>query len=1056
VDVFYHDGLSPGSQVWITDPALAWITVTIVSKKIHDRASKVYFIKRQGSDTKEEMDFAIYVYFPTNPQMVGDMTALYYIHEPGILANLRGRFLTQNLPYTSMASALIAVNPLHPCPEPQMEAYMDQPVNKVAPHPFAIAEAAYKSLSFSRINQSIVISGVSGAGKTETAKIILRYLASRSPETNSAALAATTSKSPFGSKPAASTTSASSSALLSKVEGLDAKLLDSSPLLESFGNAKTLRNNNSSRFGKFLKLCFSNGTPPPAGPSSLTTYAGSGGSGGSGGSAVPVAAAGPVGGAGSSGMTLIGALVETYLLEKNRVTTQGPGECNFHIFYQLLNSAKASNFYLGEGNKVFSILSEKSVFAFSQIKEAVGLPTIEAALLTVGLTPKQIEGIYRVISGVLHVSNICFEEFDNAEGTAARITAASAKHLKFTSDLWGVDINQLQNLLTKREMQTRGEAYLVQYTVKDAVFARDATAKSVYEGLFNFIVNAVNRSLVSLDADGKNPKIDLSAQYFVGVLDIFGFENFAVNGFEQLLINYANEALQNTFNQQLFEKELELFRTENIDFTVSECPNNHQCVMLIAGKNVSIFKMLDSVSRQPKPSDERFCEELHKAFVLDKVYFPGVHRKDMRSKFCVKHYAGEVAYSVGAAASASASGGDVAGASSSSSSWVSKNNDSIPDALAELFLASRLPEFSGLFGLADGSSGGGGGASSSAAGTPTPVRRKSVMMKPTIVALFSKSMDDLNALLQSTSCQFIRCIKPNEAMKAGEFNPNFVLEQVRSLGILQACEVLKVSLPTRVTYDQLRASLSDVIRKVQHLFSSDSEVVLIACLLRALNISPDSYRLGRTMAFFRPGQLANLEGALARGMSGGITGPGKEQAENDTIRRIEDLHALNQRAATVARKLESKVTEYHLKFSELDKKFDRLNNKAKNLPEVRSLDIPDYLIQKISLIESFLSSTQRKHGALNFKLLGATAVFDDEVKMHSMSEANAVELRRQARVCTAEVERVEQIINESRASYGQFNRSIQALEEECGGISAVFNETLEQNDALYEKIQDER
>jgi myosin heavy subunit len=620
----------------------------------------------------------------------------------------------------------------------------------------------------------------------------------------------------------------------------------------------------------------------------------------------------------------------------------------------------------------------------------------------------------------------------------------------------------------------------VQYTVKEANFARDATAKAVYEALFAYIVRAINRSLVLSDqAGGNNPVIDLQKQYFVGVLDIFGFENFAQNGFEQLLINYANEALQNTFNEQLFEKELELFRAENIDFTVSECPNNRQCVQLIASRNNGIFKTLDSVSRQPKPSDERFCEELHKAFCTEKAHFLPVHKKDMRSRFTIKHYAGEVTYTVAATSvtntanatpsaamistgkgtAAQAAAASAAAIAAQNSSWIVKNNDSIPDALVTLFGDSKLPEFRALAGINDevelstaasspASPAPGSGRSSIT--NAAPARRKSVMLKPTIVDIFSRSMDNLNTLLGSTTCQFVRCIKPNEAMVAGEFDNIYVMEQIRSLGILQACEVLKVSLPTRISYAQLKTSLAAVIRRVQHLFAGDNEVVLIACLLRAFNISTDLYRLGKSMVFFRPGQLARLESMLS------LTDATVGGQDGDVVARIEESHALNQKGLTLVRRAESNLEESGLIFTELEKKFDRLSSKSKNLPEVRSLDIPEDVVQKIGLIESFLTSAARKHQALCLRLAGLTSTVEDGVQMRGVNEAGKSELLRQNAVCRREVDVLAAVLDESRQGYQAFNDQIQVLEEQCGGISNLFLETIENNDALYEKIQDER
>eukprot|EP01032_Pedospumella_encystans_P004312 gene4312-5108_t len=190
-------------------------------------------------------------------------------------------------------------------------------------------------------------------------------------------------------------------------------------------------------------------------------------------------------------MTLIGALVETYLLEKNRVITQGEGECNFHIFYILMMSHRAAGLHLKHGDE-FSIVNEKSMFLFSQIKEAASMAAIESALATLGLNAAQIDGVFSILAGILHLSNIVFVEEENSEGTAAKIDSDSILHLKYAAECWGLEPHIIRNLLSKREVTTRGESYLVQYTPVEANFARDATCKSVYESLFSYIVKSVN------------------------------------------------------------------------------------------------------------------------------------------------------------------------------------------------------------------------------------------------------------------------------------------------------------------------------------------------------------------------------------------------------------------------------------------------------------------------------------------------------------------------------------------------------------------------------------
>ncbi|KAJ1412827.1 P-loop containing nucleoside triphosphate hydrolase protein, partial [Ochromonadaceae sp. CCMP2298] len=557
------DALGIGSQIWIPDEG-GWASVAIAGKL---KNGNLYIRRGDPHSAREEYDVSD-EHYPVNPTLCDDITALYHIHEAGVLANLRGRALTQMKPYTAMASALIAVNPLQTVLEPLMQTYSSEP-NQRAPHPFGTAELAYQNLLFSGQNQSIVISGVSGAGKTETAKLMLRYLASRSPDLKNRA-----STRPFSSK--------RRSMIADNSQSLDIKLLESSPLLESLGNARTQHNNNSSRFGKLLKMRFTPSTR------------------------------------GGTGLRLAGAVVDTYLLEKTRITCQDRHDSNFHIFYSLLRSTQAPSMFLNPAND-YSILSPESVRSFGKIKEAAELDAISLALTTLGLSQRQVRGIYHILAGVLHLGNVRFCEDETAFAKMEKNSLISADYV---CGLWGVDTPTLVSLLTCREMTTRGEKFKVRFSAADASSTRDAMCGAVYEALFEFVVQTINQSLeggTDTDTDGRydndsDEEASEGADRYVGVLDIFGFENFGVNGLEQLLINYANEALQNTFHETLFKREVALFREEGIDFNLREFPSNDLCVELIAGRGGSVLRTLDSVCRLTKASDERFCEELHKTF----------------------------------------------------------------------------------------------------------------------------------------------------------------------------------------------------------------------------------------------------------------------------------------------------------------------------------------------------------------------------------------------------------------------------------------------------------
>lgn len=759
-------GQHNNKKVWIKDAQDVWI-IAESEEEIKGNESEIEVSVKGRSEKLSAAE----IHLP-NPSASDDMTALRYLHEPGILENLQLRYKEKKI-YTFMAAALIAVNPLQHIPHPSMEDFRNG-AGSNAPHPYAIAETCYKNLLVLGKNQSVVINGESGAGKTETAKIVVKYLAERNR--------------------------ASRSELQSAVTGdeLYEKLSGVSPILESFGNAKTGRNSNSSRFGKFMKLNF------------LMNQASKR----------------------QKSMTLIGATIETYLLEKSRVVHQGDGERNFHIFYALLHDvpremldnldlrAAAEGFRIARG---FQNNRNQDI-----LEDSHSLQSVTLALQTIGMTSQQIAELWRLLGGLLYLGNIVIEERDSPEGPIAMIHTNHEAVIR-CAKLLGVSVEQVRDVLTLREVIARGEKFQVPLTLREAGFTRDATAKAIYEAAFAYIVRQINVSLSS-SLQGADPN---AVNNFIGVLDIFGFESFAKNGFEQLLINFANEALQNTFNRQIFEKEVALFEEQKIDFALGDCPSNKLCVDLISLKNESIFSTLDAISRQPQPSDERFCEELHKLFLKKNAFFGQVHRKDMKVNFVIQHYAGEVRYSV-------AQGED------KENSWIIKNNDSTPDALEHLY-AESSNSILHSFALSTPSS-----TSSAAPRTQGGAKRRtSVMMKPTIVATFSRSMDDLNTLLDATLCHFIRCIKPNAFMQVNNFDRKYVIEQVRSLGILSACAILQVSLPTRIPYQELKQAFSSMVQRVQSLFPVQNDVLLISSLFRAYGIPAGKSTLPPFFSFIR-------------------------------------------------------------------------------------------------------------------------------------------------------------------------------------------------------------
>ncbi|CAM9488990.1 unnamed protein product, partial [Ectocarpus sp. 13 AM-2016] len=711
-------------DTWVDDEVEVWILAEVVRQD-----NTLLTVRRKSNGEDIEVDLGFGEAHTANPKVVSDMTSLHHIHEAGILYNLRERSeLEGQRPYTFMGTILIAVNPLRRIPDPDVSEYMNRSLDPEAPHPYAIAELAYHQMRLGTgrkaANQSIVVSGESGAGKTETSKIILTFLTHRSA---------------------------------GGVASLDQKVVDSSPILESFGNAKTLRNNNSSRFGKFLKLQFT-----------------------------------------KDKHRLAGAFIETYLLEKSRVLAPGMGERNFHVLYQLVAAASDLGLDLKlEGVGSYKILSRGDCTTLDGVDDADEFRGVRAAFDTIGMSEESQLEVWQMLAAMLHLSNLEFNEVDHQQGEIADIS--DSETLSTLARLLGLGEGALRKMLTQRVVVTRGETFIIQLGLDDANLVRDAIVKSLYEALFLWIVSVINNSLGK--GDDSLP--------FIGVLDIFGFENFDTkNEFEQLLINFTNESLQDTFNKQVFSNELRLYEEEGIDVVVSTCPDNAECLNMLSGKPGGIIPSLDNICAEPNPSDARYLDGLHKAYLRHQD-FPQTAQKNMRENFWVKHYAGKVKYTV--------------------HGWVERNMDRVPESFGTTLATSKhqvVQEATSKYRQAPAST----------ATTPKTARARKSLVKSTVGKAYLASMQDLNRTLLSTTCNFIRCIKPNAAMQCGVFSNRYVVDQLQCLGILQTCEVLKVGMPTRVTYTELKEVLGDKAADAEKLFAGEPETALIAAILWAFEV----------------------------------------------------------------------------------------------------------------------------------------------------------------------------------------------------------------------------
>ncbi|XP_011029713.1 PREDICTED: myosin-6-like isoform X3 [Populus euphratica] len=544
-----------GSFVWVEDPEEAWVDGEVV--EVNGEEITVICESRKVVVAKASNVFPKDPEFP--PCGVDDMTKLAYLHEPGVLQNLRCRYDINEI-YTYTGNILIAVNPFRRLPHlydnHMMEQYKGATIGELSPHPFAVADSAYRQMINEGISQSILVSGESGAGKTESTKMLMRYLAY------------------MGGRAAA------------EGRSVEQQVLESNPVLEAFGNAKTLRNNNSSRFGKFVEIQF------------------------------------------DQRGRISGAAIRTYLLERSRVCQVSDAERNYHCFYMLCAAPEEviEKYKLGNP-RTFHYLNQSNFYELDGVNESEEYLMTRRAMDIVGINANEQDAIFRVVAAILHLGNVEFakgNEIDSSEPKDDK----SQFHLKTAAELLMCNEKSLENSLCKRVIVTRDESITKWLDPDAATVNRDTLAKIVYSRLFDWIVSTINNSI------GQDP----NSKSLIGVLDIYGFESFKTNSFEQFCINLTNEKLQQHFNQHVFKAEQEEYTKEEIDWSYIEFIDNQDILDLIEKKPGGIIALLDEACMFPRSTHETFAEKLYQTFKDHKRFNKP---KLARSDFTICHYAGD-------------------------------------------------------------------------------------------------------------------------------------------------------------------------------------------------------------------------------------------------------------------------------------------------------------------------------------------------------------------------------------------------------------------------------
>ncbi|XP_054480331.1 unconventional myosin-X [Anoplopoma fimbria] len=672
---------------------------------------------------------------------VEDMSALEDLHDGAIMHNLFLRYQQRHI-YTYIGSILAAVNPYQSLAglydRPAVDLYSRHHLGEISPHIFAIANECYRSLWKRLQNQCVLISGESGAGKTESTKLILKFLSAMSQHSLEVSSRDRTSH-------------------------VEEALLESSPIMEAFGNAKTVYNNNSSRFGKFVQLHFS-----------------------------------------QKGNIQGGRIID-YLLEKNRVVRQNPGERNYHIFYALLagtNSQQREAFALGQPDS-YHYLRQSSWLADKTINDSATFQDVQNAMRTMQFTEENIGEILRLLAGILQAGNI---EFMTAGG--AQVSSKSAA-LSRTSDLLGLIPDQLAEVLTHRSMILRGEEISTPLTVEQAVDSRDSMAMALYSQCFNWIIRKLNNRIKG--------KEDFKS---ISILDIFGFENFEVNRFEQFNINYANEKLQEYFNKHIFSLEQLEYNKEGLVWVDINWMDNGECLDLIE-KKLGLLALMNEESHFPKATDDTLLEKLHSQHSKNSFY---VKPRVAVHNFGVRHYAGEVVY-------------DVRGV-------LEKNRDTFRDDILNLLRESRLDFVYDLF------------EHVLSRNKQDTLKSSSKHRRPTVSTQFKDSLHSLMATLSTSNPFFIRCIKPNKHKMPDQFDQTLVLNQLRYSGMLETVKIRRTGFPVRRPFQDFCFRYKVLMRGA---VTPDDHRGSCIELLHSYDSSSAEWQLGKTKVFLRESLENRLE-----------------------------------------------------------------------------------------------------------------------------------------------------------------------------------------------------
>ncbi|XP_075904082.1 myosin, heavy chain 7B, cardiac muscle, beta a isoform X2 [Nelusetta ayraudi] len=739
-------------RAWVPDEKEAYIEI-----EIRERSGDQVVVETKDGKTLTVKDGDVQQMNPPKYDMIEDMAMLTHLNEASVLFNLRRRYSSWMI-YTYSGLFCVTVNPYKWLPvytAPVVAAYKGKRRSETPPHIYSIADNAYNDMLRNRENQSMLITGESGAGKTVNTKRVIQYFAIV------AALGDTPAK---------------------KGGTLEDQIIEANPAMEAFGNAKTLRNDNSSRFGKFIRIHF-----------------------------------GPTG-------KLASADIDIYLLEKSRVIFQQPGERSYHIYYQIMSQKKPEllDMLLVSSNPYDYHFCSQGVTTVESLDDAQELMATDHAMDILGFLPDEKYGCYKIVGAIMHFGNMKFKQKQREEQAEAVGTESADK----ASYLMGVSSADLIKGLLHPRVKVGNEYVVKGQNVEQVNYAVGALAKATYDRMFKWLVGRINRTLYT----------SLPRQYFIGVLDIAGFEIFELNSFEQLCINFTNEKLQQFFNHHMFILEQEEYKREGIEWTFIDFGLDLQACIDLIEKPMGIMSILEEECMFPKATDSSFKAKMYDHHIGKSPNFqkprPDKKRK-YEAHFELVHYAGVVPYNI--------------------IGWLDKNKDPLNETVVVCFQKSSNKLLASLYENYVGSD------SASEHKSGIKEKRKKAASFQTVSQVHKENLNKLMTNLRSTQPHFVRCIIPNETKTPGIMDSFLVLHQLRCNGVLEGIRICRKGFPNRILY----AEFKQRYRILNPQAIPDDKFVdsrkAAEKLLSSLDIDHNQYRFGHTKVFFKAGLLGHLE-----------------------------------------------------------------------------------------------------------------------------------------------------------------------------------------------------